>query len=125
MSEATQKQDIVEPIKAEGIDDEPVESNRRLFSGRFGLFVATYAAIYVMFHIIALNGVSISAITGINIPFLPNLPLETWNFRIIHIAGALGLGFLLFSPTPFGEEGKTSSLFNIFFWINRSHTRLS
>ena len=113
MSEATQKQDIVEPIKAEGIDDEPVESNRRLFSGRFGLFVATYAAIYVMFHIIALNGVSISAITGINIPFLPNLPLETWNFRIIHIAGALGLGFLLFSPTPFGEEGKTSSLFNI------------
>lgn len=113
MSEATQDQDIVEPIKAEGIDDEPVESNRRLYKGRFGLFVASYAAIYVMFHIIALNGVSISAMTGITIPFLPNLPLETWNFRIIHIAGALGLGFLLFSATQFSEDSKSSRLFNL------------
>jgi hypothetical protein len=24
--------------------------------------------------------------------------METWNFRIVHIAGALALGFLLFSP---------------------------
>ena len=46
---------------------------------------------------VALNGVSISEWTGIEIPFLPTFPIETWNFRIVHIAGALAVGFLLFS----------------------------
>ncbi|MBF9041832.1 TRAP transporter fused permease subunit [Rhodobacterales bacterium HKCCE4037] len=33
--------------------------------------------------------------------FLPTFPMETWNFRIIHIAGALALGFALFSAHSF------------------------
>ncbi|MEL6809384.1 MAG: TRAP transporter fused permease subunit, partial [Pseudomonadota bacterium] len=34
--------------------------------------------------------------------FLPQFPLETWNFRIVHIAGALVLGFALFAARTYG-----------------------
>lgn len=84
--------ELDEPILAEGVDEEPVESNRRLFEGKMAVVMATIALIYAGFHMVALNGVSISEWTGIEIPFLPSFPLETWNFRIIHIAGALALG---------------------------------
>jgi TRAP transporter 4TM/12TM fusion protein len=40
----------------------------------------------------------------LNVPLLPRFPLETWNFRIVHVAGALGLGFLLFSARPFAQD---------------------
>jgi hypothetical protein len=53
---------------------------------------------------LALNGVSISDWTGIELPFLPQFPMETWNFRIVHIAGALALGFLLFSAHTFHPD---------------------
>jgi len=89
---------------AEGVDEDPVEANRRLFEGRAWYFIATCAALYAAFHMAALNGLSISDWTGIEIPFLPTFPMETWNFRIVHIAGALGLGFLLFAArTDFPE----------------------
>jgi len=94
-------------VIAEGVDEEPVESNRRLFEGKGALLIATLAVVYAAFHMIALNGVSISAWTGIDIPFLPQFPLETWNFRIVHIAGALALGFLLFSAHFFSEDSDT------------------
>ena len=61
------------------------------------LLMAVFSALYAIFHMAALNGVSISRLTGIEIPVLPSFPMETWNFRIVHIAGALALGFLLFS----------------------------
>ncbi len=54
----------------------------------------------------ALNGVSIYEWTGVRIPFLPQFPMETWNFRIVHIAGALVLGFLLFAAYAFSLDGK-------------------
>ncbi|WP_018688545.1 TRAP transporter permease [Ahrensia kielensis] len=114
MSDTTLDDEAVKPIKAEGVDEEPVESNRRLFQGKLGVFMAAYAAIYALFHMLALNGVSISNLTGVNIPFLPNFPMETWNFRIIHVAGALGLGFLLFSGRNFADDGqKPAPMFNI------------
>jgi TRAP transporter 4TM/12TM fusion protein len=53
----------------------------------------------------ALNGLSIENMTGIELAFLPQFPMETWNFRIVHIAGALALGFLLFSAHTFSEDG--------------------
>ncbi|MCC1493863.1 TRAP transporter fused permease subunit [Cognatishimia sp. F0-27] len=93
-----------EMILAEGVDEEPVESNRRMFSGRAYLVIATLSTIYAAFHMLALNGVSISAWTGVEVPLLPQFPLETWNFRIVHIAGALGLGFLLFSAHAFHPD---------------------
>jgi len=92
------------PVLAEGVDEEPVESNRRLFEGKMALVMASIALVYAAFHMVALNGVSISDTTGIEIPLLPSLPLETWNFRIIHIAGALALGFALFSARSFKDQ---------------------
>ncbi|MEL7163895.1 MAG: TRAP transporter fused permease subunit, partial [Pseudomonadota bacterium] len=94
-------QTTTEQVIAEGVDDEPVEGNRRLFTGRSYLLIAALAAIYAAFHMIALNGVSISDYTGVEIGFLPQFPLETWNFRIVHIAGALALGFVLYSAHTF------------------------
>ncbi|QDG78511.1 TRAP transporter fused permease subunit [Labrenzia sp. PHM005] len=98
-------EDPGDKVLAEGVDEEPIESNRRLFDGRAYLFMAGLSAIYAAFHMVALNGVSISEWTGITIPFLPQFPMETWNFRIAHIAGALALGFLLFSAHVFHAAG--------------------
>ena len=94
MTEAQAKDD--DHLIAEGVDDEPVEANRRNFTGWRFTLIATLAAVYAGFHMAALNGVSISEWTGISIPLLPTFPMETWNFRIVHVAGALFLGFLLF-----------------------------
>ncbi len=98
---------MVDPVViAEGVDDEPIEGNRRLFEG-YGLkIIAFVSAFYAAFHMAALNGVSISALTRIDIPFLPQFPLETWNFRILHVAGALVLGFLLYSGSSFARDDK-------------------
>lgn len=93
-------------VIAEGVDDEPVESNRRIFAGRGYLIVAVLSAIYAFFHMAALNGLSIYEWTGISIPLLPTFPMETWNFRIVHVAGALILGFTLYSARGFLDEGK-------------------
>lgn len=90
-----------ETVLADGVDEEPVESNRRLFEGKSFILISVLATIYAAFHMAALNGVSIERYTGIDLPFLPSFPLETWNFRIVHVAGALGLGFLLFAGRPF------------------------
>jgi len=95
------------PLIAEGVDLEPFEANRRDYKGRAWWFIASYAALYAAFHMAALNGLSISDWTGIEVPFLPTFPMETWNFRIVHVAGALGLGFLLFAArTDFPEQDR-------------------
>lgn len=96
------------PILAEGVDDEPVEKNRRPFDGWRFAVIAGLAAFYAFFHLAALNGLSIERWTGVDLPFLPSLPMETWNFRTVHIAGALVLGFLLFSARMFSDEREES-----------------
>ncbi len=93
-----------EPIIAEGVDEDIVEANRRTFTGWRLAVMATLAALYALFHMAALNGVSISDYTGVEVPFLPQFPMETWNFRIVHIAGALGLGFLLYHAASFRDD---------------------
>ncbi|MEL6207413.1 MAG: TRAP transporter permease, partial [Pseudomonadota bacterium] len=95
-----------EHLIAEDVDVEPVESNRRLFEGWRGIFIVSFATLYAAFHMAALNGLSLSAITGIDLPFLPQFPMETWNFRIVHVAGALALGFLMFSSYSFKEAPR-------------------
>ena len=104
MTSASENQ--TDQVIAEGVDDEPVESNRRLFTGRLQIVVALIATVYAALHMIALNGVSISEWTGVTIPILPTFPIETWNFRIVHIAGALGVGFLLFSSQTFTQDDR-------------------
>ncbi len=91
-------------VIAEGVDDEPVEDNRRLFSGWRMQAVAGFAAFYALFHMAALNGVSISDYTGITVPLLPQFPMETWNFRVVHIAGALALGFVVYNAMLFSDS---------------------
>ncbi|MCG8480127.1 MAG: hypothetical protein MI724_13595, partial [Spirochaetales bacterium] len=95
-----------EKVIAHGVDEEPIEGNRRLYSGTTLLVMGALTAFYAAFHMAALNGLSIEGMTGglIDIPFLPSLPLETWNFRIVHVAGALSLGFLLYAGSSFAQQ---------------------
>ncbi|NKX46443.1 TRAP transporter permease [Roseicyclus persicicus] len=92
------------PVLAEGVDEDPIEKNRRLPVGWRATAIAAFAAVYAFFHLAALNGLSISRTTGIELPLLPEMPMETWAFRIVHIAGALALGFLLFSSRFFSDD---------------------
>ncbi|WP_417331054.1 TRAP transporter permease [Halomonas cupida] len=80
------------PVFAEGVDDEAVEPNRRLFEGWQWWLFGVLAVAYSAFHLISLN----------------IYPLETWSFRILHICGALVLGFGLYAGSRFAEEGKTA-----------------
>ena len=113
MSQATKTPEDIEltQVVAEGVDEEPVEANRRLFEGVSGKAIFLLALVYAAFHMAALNGLSLSSMTGglVDLPFLPSFPLETWNFRIVHVAGALGLGFLLFSSTTFPEPAASEA----------------
>ncbi|MGB0498424.1 MAG: TRAP transporter permease [Rubricella sp.] len=93
-------------VIAEGVDEEPVESNRRLYQGKAFLLIAAISTLYAAFHMAALNGLSIADYTGIELPFLPSFPMETWNFRIVHVAGALALGFLLFTAGGFSDTRR-------------------
>ena len=107
MTDVNRTDEALEPVLAVGVDEEPVEKNRRMFTGRSQQVVFGAAFLYAALHMMALNGVSIFEYTGglIDIPFLPQFPVETWNFRIVHVAGALILGFLLFaSSTTFPPE---------------------
>src|SRR5690554_5759037 len=78
-------------LLAHNVDEEPVEANRRLFTGLLLKFVVMLAIAYSVFHLYTLNVA----------------PMETWSFRIVHVAGALVLGFILFAGARFvsAEEG--------------------
>ena len=106
-------------VLAEGADEEPIEANRRLFTHWRLILISTLATFYAAFHMAALNGLSLSGMTGLEVPFLPSFPLETWNFRIVHVAGALFLGFLLFgSRMTFAEHPSHSNkAFNVLTWV--------
>ena len=89
----------IEKIVAEGVDEEPVSGFQRRYEGRLLTTIGILAAFYAVFHMAALNGLSIRSWTGVTLPYLPRFPMETWNFRIVHVAGALLLGFLTFAAT--------------------------
>ncbi|MGS2742443.1 TRAP transporter permease [Halomonas sp. LS-001] len=81
------------PIVVEGVDEDIVENNRRLFSGwQFWLFAAMAVA-YSAFHLISLN----------------IYPMETWSYRIVHIAGALILGYGLYAGSNFAQSEHEAS----------------
>ncbi|NNG04591.1 MAG: TRAP transporter permease, partial [Inquilinus sp.] len=70
---------------AHGVDDEPPAGNQRRLLGWQHWTFYVFAVVYAGFHLYSLN----------------IAPLETWTFRILHIAGALMLGFALLSAwTP-------------------------
>ncbi|MFG6668777.1 TRAP transporter permease [Halomonas sp. HNIBRBA4712] len=78
---------------ADGVDEEAVEANRRVFTGWQFLLFATLAILYSGFHLFSLNV----------------YPIETWSFRIIHIAGALILGYGLFAGARFADADTQAS----------------
>ncbi|WP_275289265.1 TRAP transporter permease [Halomonas elongata] len=80
--------DDVQSVNAEGVDDVAAEPNRRLYSGWQWLLFGILAIAYSLFHLVSLNV----------------YPLETWSFRILHIAGALILGFGLYAGTRFADD---------------------
>nr|WP_298250380.1 TRAP transporter permease [uncultured Halomonas sp.] len=85
--------DVVQPINAEGVDEAAVESNRRLYTGWQWLLFGALAIAYSLFHLISLNV----------------YPLETWSFRILHIAGALILGYGLYAGARFADHDRQRS----------------
>ena len=89
-------------ILAHDVDQEPVEENRRLFEGSVAKFVSVLAIAYSAFHLYSLN----------------IAPLETWSFRIVHIAGALVLGFILFAGGRFVSAGEGSARRRWTTWIS-------
>ena len=91
-SDPVEQQDA-KAILAEGVDEEVVESNRRLFTGWQWMLFAGVAIAYSLFHPITLNV----------------LPMETWTYRIIHVAGALILGFGLFTGARFASDASDES----------------
>ncbi|MDI5891041.1 TRAP transporter permease [Halomonas rhizosphaerae] len=85
--------EAADTVVVEGVDEEAVESNRRLYTGWQWLLFATLAITYSGFHLVSLNV----------------YPMETWSFRIVHIAGALILGYGLYAGTRFADEDQRRS----------------
>ncbi|WP_404367102.1 TRAP transporter permease [Marinobacter sp.] len=77
-------------VIVQGVDEEPVEPNRRLFTGWMFRAISILGILYSSFHLYTLNVA----------------PLETWSFRIIHVCGALILGYLVFSGARFTDEDR-------------------
>ncbi|MDN6180739.1 MAG: TRAP transporter fused permease subunit [Halomonas subglaciescola] len=78
---------------ADGVDEDTVEANRRLYRGKSMWVFASLAIAYSLFHLISLN----------------IYPLETWTYRIIHITGALVLGYGLYAGATFAEDEHDAS----------------
>lgn len=68
-------------ILAKGVDVEALAFNQREFKGNIALAVVVLCIAYTAFHIGVMN----------------LYPLETWAYRLIHVAGGLVLGFTLFA----------------------------
>lgn len=66
-------------IIVQGTDDEPASGNQRVLPGWSGQLLFWFGVFYTLFHLVVLN----------------LFPLETWTYRILHIAGGLMIGFVL------------------------------
>ncbi len=82
----------VDELLARGIEDEPAASNQRSPVGVVGYVLVALSIVYTTFHLLVLNV----------------FPLETWSFRIIHVAGGLVIGFALIATSGFANgEART------------------
>jgi TRAP transporter 4TM/12TM fusion protein len=88
-------------VLAEGVDQEPLASNQRDYSGRLGLAMSAVCIVYTAFHIGVMNF----------------YPLETWTYRLIHVAGGLFVGFLLFAATQVDEARAGEGRLRVLDWM--------
>ncbi len=72
---------------AHGVDEEPPATNQRRPDGWEGHGLYWFCVIYTLFHLLVLNV----------------FPMETWAYRIIHVAGGLMIGFALMATRPFSR----------------------
>lgn len=79
---------------ADGVDDEVIGSNQRVFGGNLGLLMAGLCVLYTSFHILVMNF----------------YPLEPWAYRLIHVGGGLALGFVLFSARGLPDAATETPL---------------
>ncbi|WP_225889877.1 TRAP transporter permease [Indioceanicola profundi] len=80
---ALESEGPIEQVMAQGVDEEPTPGYQRTLLGTVGWVVSGFSLAYAVFHLICLNV----------------YPLETWNYRMLHVMGALILGFALSSAT--------------------------
>jgi len=81
-------------IGAEGVADVPLGHNERDLRGMVGKVIFFTCVCYTLLHLYALN-VS---------------PIETWAFRIIHVAGGLVTGFALVSAFTLNRQAQPAPL---------------
>ncbi|AMC99157.1 MULTISPECIES: TRAP transporter permease [Halomonas] len=79
MTHETQPNEAATKIGTDGVADIPIAHNERVLSGLVGQTVFAACVLFTAMHLYALN-VS---------------PIETWTFRIIHVAGGLAVGFAI------------------------------
>ncbi len=81
----------VQPVR--GVDSEPQAYNQRVYRGNLHRLVIAMCVVYTAFHIGVMN----------------LYPLETWTYRLIHVAGGLVLAFLLYAAQPTESDGTAAS----------------
>jgi len=86
---------------AAGVDAEVVVANQRVFYGWLGMGLATACVLYTLFHLMVMN----------------LYPLETWVYRLSHVAGGLALGFLYFSARAFPSEAGPQRPLSPLEWL--------
>lgn len=80
-------------VIAQGIDEELPANNQRSFTSFAALLISVLSAVYAFWHVFTLNVA----------------PVETWAFRIMHVAGALILGFIAYSAYTVDKPGRGSN----------------
>jgi TRAP-type uncharacterized transport system fused permease subunit len=88
-------------IIAKGVDEEASASNERGLMGWQYHLVFVACVVFTLFHLIVLNVA----------------PLETWAFRIIHVAFGLAIGYAITSALSL-------HLFQPFATLNRHYSLL-
>ncbi|TVP73065.1 MAG: TRAP transporter fused permease subunit [Rhodobacteraceae bacterium] len=89
---------------ADGVDNEIVMANQRVFAGVVGLVVTTLCILYTVFHVGAMNGLHDRLTDFLG---LPSVDLtEPWRYRLVHVAGGLALGFILFSARALHDDSQ-------------------
>ena len=81
-------------VIAEGVDDEPAASNERVLIGWQGHAFFWFCAAFTAFHLLSLNV----------------WPLETWTYRIVHVAGGLCIGFGLMAAYRLDKADESHRL---------------
>ncbi|MBN8410653.1 TRAP transporter permease [Halomonas cupida] len=79
-------------VVAEGADDLPRAHNERVLDGLVGRTVMLGCVLFTAMHLYALN----------------IAPIETWTFRILHVAGGLLVGFAITAAMSVDPDAVTS-----------------